>query len=256
MAEPGVPPFLRALVDRLAGLPGVTGVALGGSRASGRAGPDSDWDLGVYVGEGFTPAAVRAAVTAAGWTGHVAERGEWGPVMDGGAWLDVGGHPVDLLWRDTVTLDRLAAEAEEGRFTVVRIPFHLAGIPSYTPLGELAGNVPLWGAVPRGGPMPAALRTAAAGWWTDNARFDRDYAVRLGRRDDPAVAAALLTRALVELAHARQCARGVWVLNDKGLLRAAGLEDLARAVTAAGPGDDEDFTAVAGRVTQALDDAN
>jgi hypothetical protein len=253
MTEIDVPPFLRALVDRLAGLAGVTGVALGGSRASGRAGPDSDWDLGVYVGEGFTAAAVRTAVADAGWTGHVAERGEWGPVMDGGAWLDVGGQSVDLLWRDTVALGRLAAEAAEGHFRVVRIPFHLAGIPSYTPLGELAGNIPLRGSVPPGGPMPAALRTAAAGWWTENARFDRDYAVRLRGRDDPAVATALLVRAVVELGHARQCARGVWVLNEKGLLRAAGLDGLGRAVTLAGTGNDEGFAAVAEQVADAID---
>jgi predicted nucleotidyltransferase len=33
---------------KLAALPGVQAVTLGGSRATGSAGPDSDWDFAVY----------------------------------------------------------------------------------------------------------------------------------------------------------------------------------------------------------------
>ena len=38
-------PFLASITDRLAALPGVEAVTLGGSRAQGTARPDSDWDL-------------------------------------------------------------------------------------------------------------------------------------------------------------------------------------------------------------------
>ena len=35
----------------LADVPGVAGLALGGSRARGNASPDSDWDIGLYYDE-------------------------------------------------------------------------------------------------------------------------------------------------------------------------------------------------------------
>src|SRR5262249_5660855 len=98
------------VVGRLAELPGVAGVALGGSRAPGRHGRGSDWDLGVYTGSGFRVAEVRALVASAGWTGVVADIGEWGEVVNGGAWLDVEGRRVDLLWREVTTIERLIDE--------------------------------------------------------------------------------------------------------------------------------------------------
>jgi hypothetical protein len=226
--------FLDAIVERLISVPAVTGVALGGSRAQGRAGPDSDWDLGVYVDERFAPADVRALAASAGWAGHVAERGEWGPVMDGGAWLTVEGRRVDLLWRDTAAIERLVGEADAGEFRVVRIPFFIAGIASYVPVGELDSNRRLAGAVPPGRPMPGALRARAAAWWRDNARFDLDYS-RSVHTSEPAIALALLTRVLVELAHARRCEAGAWVLNEKHLLHDAGLDDAAALVAGTGP---------------------
>ncbi|MGH3294070.1 MAG: nucleotidyltransferase domain-containing protein, partial [Trebonia sp.] len=40
--------FPAYVADRLAGLPGVRAVTLGGSRAEGTHRPDSDWDFSVY----------------------------------------------------------------------------------------------------------------------------------------------------------------------------------------------------------------
>jgi len=45
----------------------------------------------------------------------VTRPGEWGPWLDGGAWLRVGGSAVDWLYRD---VDRVAADwraARDGR---------------------------------------------------------------------------------------------------------------------------------------------
>jgi Nucleotidyltransferase domain len=218
--------FLERVVSRLADLEGVRGVAIGGSRARGRARPDSDWDLGIFLADGFSPDAVRAVVADGGWSGLVAELGEWGPVMNGGAWLQIEDRRVDLLWRELATLERLADEADRGEFSVVRIPFFVAGIPSYVPLGELSVNWPLWGAVPPGRDMPEALRRHGTAWWTENARLDLDYCRGLAARGDLTVASGLLSRGLIEVAHARMCAAGRWVLNEKDLLGDAGLDDV------------------------------
>src|SRR5262249_28032115 len=146
----------------------------------------------------------------AGWTGYVADPGEWGPVMNGGAWLDVEGQRVDLLWREGSTIQRLLGEAGRGEFSGVRIPFFVAGIASYVPIGELSVNRPLRGSVPRGIDMPTLLRERASAWWLENARFDLDYTKTMASRGDRTVATGLLSKTLVELAHARMCAAGRW----------------------------------------------
>ncbi len=217
--------FLDDVVERLAGVPGVRGIALGGSRAWGTAGPDSDWDLGLFVDDGFSPAAVRGLAAEAGWTGHVAELGEWGPVMNGGAWLQVAGRRVDLLWREIATLERLVDEVERGEFSVVRIPFFVAGIATYVPVGELSVDEARWGTVPAGRAMPEALRERGAAWWAENARLDLDYSRTMAARGDLTAANGLLARVAIEVAHARMCAAGRWVLNEKGLLRDAGVDE-------------------------------
>ncbi|GAA0904155.1 hypothetical protein GCM10009549_07440 [Streptomyces thermoalcalitolerans] len=89
--------FLRDTADRLAALPGVRAVALGGSRARGTHRPDSDWDLALYYRGRFDPAGLRAV----GWEGEVSEIGAWGGgVFNGGAWLRIDGRRVDVHYRD------------------------------------------------------------------------------------------------------------------------------------------------------------
>jgi hypothetical protein len=73
-----------------------------------------------------------------GYAGHVSELGEWGPVVNGGAWVTVGSTPVDVLFRDLDTVERWLAEAREGRFEVLSQNGHVVGAPTYVPAGELA----------------------------------------------------------------------------------------------------------------------
>jgi predicted nucleotidyltransferase len=51
--------FPAYVADRLAGLPGVRAVTLGGSRAEGTHRPDSDWDFSVYYRGHFDPQDLR-----------------------------------------------------------------------------------------------------------------------------------------------------------------------------------------------------
>ena len=46
--------------------------------------------------------------------------------------------------------------------------------------------------------------------------------------------AGLLARALIAFAQARLAARGAWVLNEKGIVERAGLEEAADVLTAVG----------------------
>lgn len=72
---------LAATVDRLAALPRVRAVSLGGSRAQGTSRPDSDWDFAIYYDGEFD----SEHLGGIGWPGYVSEVGEWGDVFNGGA---------------------------------------------------------------------------------------------------------------------------------------------------------------------------
>ena len=63
--------FCDYVASRLAGLPGVQAVALGGSRAAGTNRADSDWDFAVYYRGQFDPQDLRDI----GWPGEVSEIG-------------------------------------------------------------------------------------------------------------------------------------------------------------------------------------
>ncbi|MEU6510509.1 nucleotidyltransferase domain-containing protein [Streptomyces sp. NPDC046942] len=216
--------FLAATADRLAALPTVQAVALGGSRAQGTHRPDSDWDVAIYYRGPFDPDGLRAV----GWEGEVSEVGGWGGgVFNGGAWLDIDGRRVDVHYRDLDVVEHELAEAEEGRFRVEPLLFHLAGIPTYLIVAELAVNQVLRGTLPRPAGYPDKLRASAAERWHGTALATLDYAranhAPHGRLTETAGAIAT---AAAQAAHGVLAARGEWVTNEKRLLERAGLRGI------------------------------
>ena len=216
--------FLETVADRLATLPTVSAVALGGSRAQGTHRPDSDWDLAVYYRGPFNAADLRAV----GWEGEVSEVGGWGGgVFNGGAWLTVEGRRVDVHYRDLDVVEHELAEAREGRFHVEPLLFHLAGIPSYLVVAELAINRVLRGELPHPDGYPEKLRRTASERWHGTARATLAYAksahASAGRVTE--LAGALATAA-AQTAHGVLAARGEWVTNEKRLLERAGLRTM------------------------------
>jgi predicted nucleotidyltransferase len=225
--------FLDTTADRLAALPTVEAVTLGGSRAQGTERPDSDWDLAVYYRGGFDPADLRAV----GWEGEVSAIGAWGGgVFNGGAWLTIEGRRVDVHYRDLDVVEQEVAEAEEGRFRVEPLMFHMAGIPTYLLVSELAINQVLRGELPRPAAYPRALRERAPEHWHGMAAATLAYA-KAGHAPKGALTqvAGAVALAATQTAHAVLAARGEWVTNEKGLLARAGLlevDELVRALTA------------------------
>jgi hypothetical protein len=224
--------FPGYVADRLAGLPSVAAVNLGGSRARGTHRPDSDWDFGIYYRGHFDPQALRDV----GWPGEVFDVGGWGGgVFNGGAWLEVDHRRVDVHYRDLDAIDHELAEAREGRFRIEPLMFHLAGIPSYLLLAELAGSQTWHGQLPRPGYPPALRERAPAVWW-DRAEmtfgYARVYHAPYGRL---AQCAGLIAQAASQAAHAVLAARGEWVTNDKTLLTQAGLRQVDEFLAVGGP---------------------
>ncbi|OEU88872.1 DNA polymerase subunit beta [Streptomyces abyssalis] len=223
--------FPDHVADALAALPAVEAVALGGSRAQGTQRPGSDWDFALYYRGAFDPGDLRAL----GWPGEVSGIGEWGGgVFNGGAWLTVDGRRTDVHYRDLDVVEHEIAEAEQGRFHREQLMFHLAGIPSYLVVGELALNEVLRGELPRPA-YPSALRTSASAWWRETAGATLSYAranhVPRGGRTEVAGTIAV---AAMQHAHAVLAARGDWVTNEKTLLDRAGLRGVDGVLAAAG----------------------
>ena len=100
--------LLSRLVGALVPVPGIVAIALGGSRARGAATAASDYDIGLYYRADW-PIDVAALAKAAaalddrGPAAEVTPIGGWGPWIDGGGWLRIGGVAVpasDASWSE------------------------------------------------------------------------------------------------------------------------------------------------------------
>jgi hypothetical protein len=177
----------------------------------------------VYYREHFDPDDLRDV----GWHGTVSEIGAWGGgIFNGGAWLDIDGRRVDVHYRNLDVVEHELAEAQQGRFHIEPLMFHLAGIPSYLIVAELAINRVLCGDMPHP-EYPQRLRETAPEVWIGRANIALGYArnAYVGRRRLTELAGALAVSGEMA-AHAVLAARGEWVTNEKRLLERAGLRDM------------------------------
>jgi hypothetical protein len=219
---------LHELAVRLAEVPGVVGVLLGGSRARGTHTPESDTDLGIYYRPPLDVAALGVlAREVAGPQAVVSQPGEWGPWVDGGAWLSIDGGAVDWIYRDLGRVETAARDAEQGRFDWHHQPGHPLGVPDFAYAGEVALGRIL--ADPAGElealrrrmvSFPPALGAALVeGLW------EADFLIGGARkgvsRVDSAWVAGCLFRVFGVCAHALHGAAGRWLINEKGAIASA-----------------------------------
>ncbi len=225
---------MEHIADRLAEIPGVEAVALGGSRARGAGRDDSDWDFGLYYRGEIDVEAVRGL----GFQGEIVEPGTWGRLVNGGAWLVVDGHRVDLLYRDLDFVRHWAEEAEMGRFEVDLVEGYVAGMPTYVLAGELALAKVLVGELPFPR-FPEALREAAPRYWRRGADHSLMVAEHQAGSGDVAGCVGLLAKAAIAVAQGRLAARGEWALNEKGIVHRAVLGEADNILAAPGQNCDE-----------------
>lgn len=222
------------MAARLVEVPGVVGVMLGGSRARGEHAPDSDWDLGVYYRGPLDVERLGAlAAEVVGGPVEVAGPGEWGPWVNGGAWLDVDGQAVDWILRDVDRVRAVWEDCRAGRYEVGTQAGHPLGFWSPCYVGEVAlGRVladpggELDGLRAEAGHYPEPLRealTAGAVW---EAGFLVANAAKSARRGDVLHVSLSLSRAVGLLVQALFAHHRRWCLNEKGAMAAvAGMPD-------------------------------
>ncbi|MDF2711060.1 MAG: hypothetical protein K0R62_6712 [Nonomuraea muscovyensis] len=220
---------LRALARRLVEVPSVVAVVLGGSRARGTHRPDSDYDLGLYYrGEPDVPALRALAAEVADRPPEITEPGGWGPWVNGGGWLTIGGHRVDWIYRDLDRVHRVWDDCRAGRYEVGTQAGHPLGFYSHAYAGEVAlcrvladpgGEVTTLREATLAYP-PALGEALVAGMW------EAHFAVGLARYGasgkDPVYAAGCLFRAVGVACQALHGHAGRWLINEKGMVASAG----------------------------------
>jgi predicted nucleotidyltransferase len=216
---------MEQLVEQLAGIPGVVAVSLGGSRATGTHADNSDWDFGLYYRDSIDVSSIRSL----GYAGTVVEPGEWGRLVNGGAWLTVDGVRVDLLYRDLDVVAHWTAEAEAGRFERDHVEGYVAGMATYVLAGELALCRVLHGELPR--PVfPEALRVSAPPRWFGSALFSLDNAMAFLAHGDRPGAVGLAIKGIIAASQGIIARRAEWALNEKRIIDRAGLAEIAATV--------------------------
>ncbi|MEU4719041.1 nucleotidyltransferase domain-containing protein [Nonomuraea dietziae] len=220
---------LRELAGRLSEVDGVAGVVLGGSRARGTHRPDSDIDLGLYYRGSLDVEALRRLAAQVGGEGaEVTAPGRWGPWVNGGGWLTIGGQRVDWIYRDLDRVRRVWADCGQGRYEVATQAGHPLGFYSHAYAGEVALCRVLEDPTGELGELreetlayPERLgRALAEGLW------EAEFSVQLARYgvkgDDPAYTAGCLFKAVGVACHALHGRAGRWLINEKGMVASAG----------------------------------
>ena len=141
-------PILDQIVDRFKSVRGIQALVLGGSFARGVARIDSDLDIGIYYAETESPdlGAIRdlaAQISVPDKPPTVTGLYEWGPWVNGGAWIQTKYGKVDFLYRNIQQVRRTITEAQNG---ITHHDFHqqpTLGFTSLIYLAETSYCIPL-----------------------------------------------------------------------------------------------------------------
>ena len=237
--------LVSSLAKRLAAVRGIEALVLGGSHARGRAQPGSDIDLGLLYSQ-EAPFSIQELHELAKAVNDradpvVTDFYEWGPWVNGGAWLTIAGQRVDFLYRSVEHVEQVIAEAEAGQYELhydQQPPF---GFFSGTYLGELAVCVPLfdpqarlYALKRRVAHYPEALRQAVVKDYLWAAEFGlAGFAGTFATRCDCYGTAACLTRVVNQLVLVLFAFNRMYLVNDKTAL--AEIAEFERAPQAFGP---------------------
>ena len=230
--EREVEALVGRIVEELAQVPGIAAVAVGGSWARGERDSLSDVDLGLYYDPARPPAIPRLLCLARRLEGRrstpaVTALGGWGPWIDGGAWLEIGGRRIDWIYRDLSRVERAISDARRGIISSHYQPGHPHAFHSYIYAGEVhyadirhdpRGR--LAALQRRTRPYPSALRDAIRRSFLWQARFALEAAEKSARRGDVLHVSGSLFQSAACLVQVLFAANRRYFVNEKGSLAA------------------------------------
>jgi predicted nucleotidyltransferase len=218
--------------DRLGQIDGVVAVVLGGSWARGTARSDSDIDLGIYYRPAHRPSIdplrqLAQEIDDRHLSGLVTDFGEWGPWINGGAWLQIDGHQVDWLFRDLDWVAHSIEECRAGRPTCDYQIGHPHGFHNHIYVGEVHVCHPLHDPIGTIAQLkaltveyPPALKQVLINKYLFEAQFSVDIARKPAQRGDSAYAAGCLFRCVACLVQVLYALNEQYFLNEKGSVAA------------------------------------
>ncbi|MDF2942222.1 MAG: nucleotidyltransferase protein [Herbinix sp.] len=113
---------LNNIVIPLSRIQGVKAIALGGSQSRGTADTKSDYDIGLYYDTDKLDIVALAQCLKELDDEHkddlLSLPGQWGPWINGGAWLTVQSTQVDILLRDIKQVEKVVLDCIEGNITI------------------------------------------------------------------------------------------------------------------------------------------
>ncbi|MEW9032999.1 MAG: nucleotidyltransferase domain-containing protein [Planifilum fimeticola] len=219
--------ILDDVTRKLEGLPGVVGVVLGGSRAKGTHRPDSDIDIGIYYDEskGFEVRSVGEIATELDdehRTDLITSLGAWGPWVNGGGWLVIGGYHVDFLFRDVRRVAQVIDDCAKGIVTADYQTGHPHAYLNLMYMGEVdlcrvladpERRIAELKAKTR--PYPKALQEAVIGRFLFEASFSLMFAEANRSNDDLAYVSGCCFRAVACLNHVLFANNEEYCINEK-----------------------------------------
>ena len=221
--------LIENLVGEIRKVAGVSAVVLGGSRARGTQQAKSDIDLGIYYQpeEPLDLLALNRVATRfddARREQILTQPGGWGPWINGGGWLKVGGLPVDFLYRDLGKVSAVISACQAGQVEVVYQPGHPLGFVSAMYMGEIAICKLLWesqaGEVTalkaQAWPYPLALQKALIEKFAWEISFSLENARKAIPRGDVVYAAGSCFRSAACMLQTLFAINRQYWLNEKG----------------------------------------
>lgn len=203
-----LPGAVLPLIDELQTITSVQAVVLGGSRARGTHLPDSDVDLGLYYvpNHPLDTAELDELVSRMDdrhQKGLVTSIGGWGPNINGGGWLRIGGAQVDLIYRDLVVVQQAISDCIAGRLEVSYQPGHPFGFLNTIHAAEIALCQPFWDRQGQLAAMksrmekyPPRLKQAMLQKFNWEIRFSLEIAKKAAARQDLAYISGSLFRSV------------------------------------------------------------
>lgn len=219
----------HSLSASLTRISGVRAVVIGGSWARGAGDDSSDLDLGIYYDpeQPLSLDALRALAASLDDSGSgeaVTDFGGWGPWINGGAWLTIGGQRVDWVYRDLAKVQQVFDDCISGKPATYYQPGHPHAFHTPIYMGEVALCLPLadpFGDVAalkaRATPYPPTLRRAMMNsiW---EAQFSLDTAHKSAARSDVLHVSGSLFRSAAVLVQVLFALNETYCINEKGAL--------------------------------------
>lgn len=218
--------LLHRIVTALSRVTGVVAIVLGGSYARGTQREDSDLDLGLYYWAA-TPFAIADIKSVADGISTikapvVTNFYEWGPWVNGGAWIQSQVGKVDFLYRNLDQVQQTIDEAQQGVtrydygqqpaygfYSVIYLAETFVCRPLYDPQAQIE-NLKFQVAA-----YPAKLKQKIVVEWLWNAEFTLIHAQNFAAAGDVYNTVGCLTRVAAGLTQALFALNETYFISDK-----------------------------------------